>query len=1309
MLITKLGPYQVLEEIGQGGMATVYRAYHPIMNRQVAIKVIHRAIARDGTVLERFRREARLIARLEHAHILPVYDFDGAHDPPYIVMPYMDSGTLKDALQQRSLPFEEIIAILQQIAGALDYAHRQGIIHRDIKPSNIMLDREGNAFLADFGTARIIFTSKLSEGQNTDITGTGEVVGTPDYLAPEQATHDDEVGPAADIYALGVVLFQMLSGQLPYSSESAFAVIIKHAQAPIPRLTALKPDLPVAVDAVIARAMAKRPADRYPSASALVTALVEAVGGIVRIPGGRPATIATLLSKTTGLIAAGLNEQHKLVTALCLDAAKYAGLVEETAGLEAAHQALSRLWESIKRIPREYGGQIISQTERQQLILWGVEAARKDDPEQAIRAALAIQALLRQSLKTATAEAGPPLGIGIHSGTALVIFNDPAGEIGAEGVSASGTPLSLAARLAQQAGSKILISHDTFRHVLGIFDVAPDQPLKLRGSKDELQVYQVVAAKAHAFRLNVREIEGIKTRLIGRERELGQLQQAFSTAIQERQAQAITINGAAGLGKSRLLYEFSAWADLRPEKFWFFRGRATPGMTHRPYALLRDLLSYRFKLYDSDLPAVLRNKLETGLAELIPAARPEMAHLIGYLAGFDVADSPHIKGIWHDPQQLTHLARRAFIQMFTLLCEQSPVVMLLEDIHWADEASLDLFQAVMVELSRQQLLLIAAARPLLYERRPTWGEGQPGHRRLVLEPLSKQNSQLLIRNILQKLPETPGLLIELIVDRAEGNPHFIEELIKMLIEERIIHKSEEVWTVETERLAHLPVPATLMGLLQARLASLLHPERVVLQRAAVIGRVFWDSAVAALETADGLALGEVEPILQALATRDFIYRRGTTAFAGNQEYSFVQSMLRDVIYDSLSKRQQQAYHVGMAAWLLKIGGDRIEEYTALIADHYEKAGEVQKAAEFLAQAGQRAMQVSAFNEALTFYERGLAILPLAPAKAEALAPAKESQLLILLKLGEINWLMGNFAQARGHLEAGLALARQLGQPRGIAEALYLLSQVAIKQGNFIRAQQCLAESLPLARQLNEPITLARVLYGMGDLIWRLSQYAEALPYLEESLLLARQHDDQAQLFDTLNRLGTVDNSLKAYDKAREHYEQGLALALRTGNRRWVATSFNNLGVVDYYTGNYLEARNHFEEALAIAREINQRDSEALYLLSVSDACFKLGDIAAAQQYARAALQLAMAIGGMLWAVYAMVIFAELRAHAGDTEGALALLGLALHHPAADANTREEVERVLAELKLNPETVETGLIRGRVLDFERVVEELLQES
>jgi tetratricopeptide (TPR) repeat protein/class 3 adenylate cyclase/tRNA A-37 threonylcarbamoyl transferase component Bud32 len=1317
MIGTKLGPYQILEEISQGGMATVYRAYQPAMERQVAIKVIHQSILTDETAIERFRREARLVARLEHAHILPIYDFDGTHQPPYIVMPYMDSGTLSDLLQRRSLSLDEVSHFLQQIAGALDYAHRQGIIHRDIKPSNIMLDQDGNVFISDFGAARITPSSELGLESVSNITQTGAVIGTPDYIAPEQAMGEYKVGPTADIYALGVVLFQMLTGQLPYTGDTALSVILKHTHAPVPSAVALNPKLPPAVDTVLNRAMAKRPNERYPSASALVVALLEALNG----PGAGRQFLSAAASfsgpaEPAELMRSALpSEQNKVVTAVYVDAVEYASLIEETNDLETARHAISLLWDTAKDIVDAHGGRVVSQAETHLLMLWGAEVAYEDDPEQAIRAAIAIQTVLRDhSQKYLSGEATDetsPLGIGINTGPALLSF--------APVLTASGAAVSLAGRLAQQAGGKILISPNTFRHVLGIFDIEPGQSIKLRGRKDELQVYRIIAAKAQAFRINIREVEGIETKLIGREVELKRLQEAFFAAIEGRQLQMVTIVGAAGLGKSRLLAEFRAWAELRAELFWFFRGQATPSMLNRPYALLRDLLSYRFKLYDSDAPAVLREKLETGLAELISIANPETAHLIGYLAGFDFSDSPYIKDILNDPRQSTHLARQACIHMFAKFSEESPVFIQLEDLHWADDASLELFHELAGELRHLPLLLVSMARPILYERQPAWGSEQPFHHRIDLRSLSRHNSRLLIEEILQKMADPPRALIDLITERAEGNPYYIEELIKMLIEERVIQKGKEVWTVEMERLAHLPVPLTLMGLLQARMDSLLYPERIVLQRAAVIGRVFWDEAVAALESADGVEVGDVKHILQVLSARDFIYRRSTTAFAGNQEYSFAQNMLRDVIYEGLVKRQQHSYHVEVAAWLLRTGGDRAEEYAALIAEHYEKAGEDEKTAEFLAHAGKQAMQVGASREALAFYERALETLTPGPSteagrgRADLSLPAGEkwveNKIPILLKLGEIHCLLGDFPAAGRYLEDALALSRQINNDQGVAEALYQLSQVAIKQGNFARAQQRLAEGLPLARKINEPGTLGRTLYGLGDLIWRLGQYEGALPYLEESLLLARQNDDRRQIFVALNRLGTICNSSKAYPEARHRYEEARALALQVGNRRWLSTCFNNLGVVDYLEGNYLQARENFQEALTIAREAGQRDDEALYLLSLSDACFKLGDVAATKQYAQEALRLALALGGNLAAVYALVIFAELRAYANNTSGALALLGLAWHHPAADANTREEIERVLSELKLDPEAIEAGLMRGRFLDFEVVVRELLEEE
>lgn len=271
MIGTRVGPYEIIEEIGKGGMATVYRAYQPSVDRYVAIKVIHKAIAGDAGGLERFDREARLVARLEHPHLLPVYDYNAQHDPPYIVMRYLESGTLKDVLDQSGpLALRDIAYMMRQITSALDYAHRQGVIHRDIKPSNIMVDQDGNAFLMDFGIARI------REG-GAGLTQTGIAVGTPGYMSPEQGM-GDAIDHRSDIYALGVMLYQMATGKLPYASETPMGLILKHIQEPVPSARAANRDLPEGFDAIIARAMAKQREDRYQSGAELSEALTELVG-----------------------------------------------------------------------------------------------------------------------------------------------------------------------------------------------------------------------------------------------------------------------------------------------------------------------------------------------------------------------------------------------------------------------------------------------------------------------------------------------------------------------------------------------------------------------------------------------------------------------------------------------------------------------------------------------------------------------------------------------------------------------------------------------------------------------------------------------------------------------------------------------------------------------------------------------------------------------------------------------------------------------------------------------------------------------
>ncbi|HEC23487.1 MAG TPA: hypothetical protein ENI95_11290 [Chloroflexi bacterium] len=260
MIGQQVGQYQVIDIISQGGMATVYRAYQPAFDRYVALKILSRQLSEDPTFLKRFQREARVVARLEHRSIVPVYEYGEHRGLPYIVMRLIEGGTLRKKLYYERISLPEAAHILEQVADALDYAHQQGIIHRDLKPSNILLDERGNAYLSDFGIAKML-------GSTTQVTASG-VVGTPSYMSPEQC-QGKRLTPASDIYALGAILYEIVTGQPPFEAETPLAVMYMHVKDPVPPVREHDPSLPAALDAVIARAMAKRPDDRYPSALAL--------------------------------------------------------------------------------------------------------------------------------------------------------------------------------------------------------------------------------------------------------------------------------------------------------------------------------------------------------------------------------------------------------------------------------------------------------------------------------------------------------------------------------------------------------------------------------------------------------------------------------------------------------------------------------------------------------------------------------------------------------------------------------------------------------------------------------------------------------------------------------------------------------------------------------------------------------------------------------------------------------------------------------------------------------------------------------
>ncbi len=1301
---SQFGSYEILEEIGKGGMATVYRAYQPSVDRQVALKVIRQNIANDAQGLERFRREARLVARLEHPHILPIYDFDGSHDPPYIVMRLLNGGTLKEVLSRGGISANECALLLRQVASALDYAHQQGIIHRDIKPSNIMIDHQRNAFLSDFGIARVTESQRKRRKRNDDetpITQTGAIIGTPEYMSPEQGMGEESIDGRTDIYALGIVLFQVLTGQLPFTGNNAMAVILKQIQEIMPSAVALNPSLPPAIDVVLGRALAKQPGDRYATASELASAFITALGGAAEIlPQLREAIEISLdfyrLDETqpaTDTLGTP-TEQNKVVTAIYIEAGDYAQLVEEDRGVEVAHWAIRDFWKRAEQIIKTHGGQVIALAENHLLALWGADMTSEDDSEHAISAALAIQDALRQRNDTTlNADEPLPLRIGINTGAVLLTPGERVGTL-----TASGATVSLANRLADNADGAILISHDTFREVRGVFRVTPEADIRMRGRKEPVAVYRVAGAKVRAFRRETRGVEGVETRMVGREAEFKQLQNAFLNAVEDHETQVVTVLSEAGVGKSRLLYEFANWSDLRPEKYRIFRGRATPIMTSRPYALLRDILSFRFEILDSDRPNIVRDKMENGIKDLV-GENPEMAHLIGYLAGFDFGDSPYLKGLLPDPQQLTARARQMFMRLLMGITQRGyPVMMQLEDIHNADDATLDLLNDVANELRSMPLIMVCLARPTLLERRSTWGSGQGFHRRIVLEPLDKRDSRDLALEILKPMPDVPKELRDLLVDRAEGNPLYMEELVKMLIEDRVIHKGEDKWSVEVGRLSRLRVPPTLAGLLQARLDTLLYPERIALQRASVAGRVFYSGAIRALDGADDITkLPDLEGILKRLIARGFIARRETSAFAGSAEYIFAQNMLRDAVYSNLIQRHARAYHAGVAEWAVEASGARVNEYLPLIAEHYEKAGETGKAAEFLAQAGERATGISAYREALDFLTRALDLLP-------------EPRAEWLMKLGEVHYALSDFEAARAAFESCLALIPQReDHPDLAARALQQLGDMALNLGDYENAEYCFSESLSCAIYSSQLATLGWAFAGLGHLELKRGRYEEAQQHLEHGVGLSQMVGDVELELINLNRLGYAAAMEGNLGGARQQWEAGLSQARTVGNRRRESVFLLNIAEADRLEERFAEARTRFQDALTVSQEIGDRENVAMIHNNLGLVDVMTDHLHDARTHLDSALRIATTIGAIQATVAIVASFAQLRARAGDTLGALVLLDAVLNHPATDAELRADTEEVLGKLKVDSQIVEDGISVAETLDFDAIVRDLLNKS
>ena len=613
----------------------------------------------------------------------------------------------------------------------------------------------------------------------------------------------------------------------------------------------------------------------------------------------------------------------------------------------------------------------------------------------------------------------------------------------------------------------------------GVFDVAEEPAIVVKGMDKPLRSYIVQRAKPRAFRLERRGMEGIECRMVGRDAELKRLSDAFEDVIADETLSRITIVG--------------------------------------------------------------------------------------------------------DPKQIRDRAFHSAAQYFKAIAAIDPVMVQLEDLHRADEGSLDFINPVAQSCRDCSILIVCAARPALLERRPLWGSGQGNHERIELAPLARRSSRELADALLQTLQQPYLALRELITGGAEGNPFYMEELTKMLIDDGVIIVGDDVWQVVPERLARVHVPPTLVGVLQARVDALPPLEKLALQVASVGGHVFWADALASIDPT-------LVEALSALMARELIYGRETSAFEGVGEYVFKHNVLHQVTYESVLKRDRRERHGRCAGWLVAQSGKRVSEHQALIAHHYEKAGDLVNAARYFSVAAEDAIKSYANAAALDHLGRALAL-------TLTLTPDDD----LRGRFGSLRSRIGVLSatsrrdEQRQDAEQLAQLADRIGDDALRADAAGRLARHAFYTGDYQRASSEAERGVLRAAAAGIPLAGRDAHACWVDALRLMGRHDEALVQVEKLAATARaQGDNDAYLRVRASLWGmAVDRG--QYGVALEHFTRGLAFSRGQGDRVKEATVLGSMGDVQRCLGNFREAIELGNAATLICRETGIVVQEALAL------------------------------------------------------------------------------------------------------------------
>jgi len=855
---TQLGPYEVLALLGAGGMGEIYRARDTVLLREVAVKVL----PRSATVPESAQgllSEARSAAALNHPHIATIHGVGEADGQTYIAMELICGEDLGAKLRTERLLPARALDLALQAAEALAAAHDREIIHRDLKPSNFMVTDTGQVKLIDFGLARVARRQPGTAGESGSTeTSPDAVAGTLAYMSPEQV-RGGRVDARTDVWSFGALLYEMIAGRPAFGRTTGADTIGAILRDPAPRLRMPSPPIGLPALAEIQRVIDRCLAkDRTERYSSARELLADL--GVARRLLGNESSGARPRTTEAAELTPGM---RRTVTAVVVGIGDVRGLDPE-ARRQRSERTRQRVTPALERhgalCERLHDGRILG--------LFGVPVAHEDDSLRAVRAA--------SEIAEAQGGEGAALGIGIDTGEVLT------GDVSAGEPLVSGDAVDGAARLERLCGSGVVLGEATRRLVR---DAVAVDPLESSGGTEPAFRLRELAAEATLISRR------LDTPLVGRDLELAQLQQAFERAVREGRSQLVTVFGVAGIGKTKLAAELGAC----------LQGRAR--------VLTGHCLSYGEAITYWPIREIVEHGLRgRSLRDVLGAGEELAARRIESALGAGTTGAIRDETFW------------AVRKLVEALGSRDPLVLVFEDIHWAEPTLLDLIEHLTESVRRTPLLVVCLARPELLEARPGWGGGKLNAVSVLLQALSGADSSKLMHRLPASAQMPPRALAR-IADLSGGNPLFLEQMLAMVAEQG--GAAEEI-----------SVPPAIQALLSARLDGLTGVERRLLECASVQGEVFHLGGLVALS--DGVSAGEATDVLLGLERKDLVEAEHGVV-PGEEAYRFRHALIRDAAYDRLAKGTRSVMHERFAGWLDQMAGGRAAEFEDIVGYHLEQA------------------------------------------------------------------------------------------------------------------------------------------------------------------------------------------------------------------------------------------------------------------------------------------------------------------------------------------------------------------------------------